>query len=288
MADLDRRIHAFRPDLADERLRGRVPAERWITGRPARVVAPTAPLRRRPAPDAPLDTEALMGEGVEIFDEADGYAWVRLAADSYVGYLPLSVLAEDAPAPTHRVISVRTFVYPGPDLKLPPLSFLSLGAGVAATGASERGYVPIASGGFVFAGHLAPQETHEIDWVSTAERLVGVPYLWGGKSSLGIDCSGLVQLSLAASGIAAPRDSDQQEAGLGEELARDADLRRGDLVFWRGHVGVMVDSERLLHANGHHMAVAAEPLAGAVARIEGSGNGPVTRIRRLASARNST
>ena len=285
MADLDRRIHAFRPDLADERLQGRVPAERWVSGRPARVVAPTAPLRRRPAPDAPLDTEALMGEAVEIFDEADGYAWVRLATDSYVGYLPLSVLAEGAPAPTHRVISVRTFVYPGPDLKLPPLSFLSLGAGVAATGASERGYVPIASGGFVFSGHLAPVETREIDWVATAERLVGVPYLWGGKSSLGIDCSGLVQLSLASSGIAAMRDSDQQEASLGEELARDADLRRGDLVFWRGHVGVMVDSERLLHANGHHMAVAAEPLAGAVTRIEGSGNGPVTRIRRLEATR---
>jgi cell wall-associated NlpC family hydrolase len=285
MADLDRRIHAFRPDLADERLQGRVPAERWVSGRPARVVAPTAPLRRRPAPDAPLDTEALMGDAVEIFDEAEGYAWVRLETDSYVGYLPLSVLSEGAPAPTHRVIAVRTFVYPGPDLKLPPLSFLSLGAGIAATGASERGYVPIASGGFVFSGHLAPIETREIDWVATAERLVGVPYLWGGKSSLGIDCSGLVQLSLASSGIAAMRDSDQQEASLGEELARDADLRRGDLVFWRGHVGVMVDSERLLHANGHHMAVAAEPLAGAVTRIEGSGNGPVTRIRRLEATR---
>jgi cell wall-associated NlpC family hydrolase len=282
MAERDRRVTPARPDLADERLREEVRAERYVAGRAARVVAPSAPLRRRPAPDAPLDTEALMGEAVRVFEERDGYAWVQLVQDSYVGYLPSAVLAAEAPAPTHRVRALRTFVYPGPDLKLPPLSFLSLGAGVAAIGTSERGYVPLAGGGFAWAGHLAPVEATEPDFVAVAERFSGVPYLWGGRSSLGIDCSGLVQLSLAAAGIAAPRDSDQQEGTLGEAIATDfAALRRGDLIFWRGHVGLMLDGQRLLHANGYHMAVAAEPLAAAITRIEASGGGPVTRICRL-------
>ena len=277
----DRRLTPARPDLADERFRGVIAAERYVAGVPARVAAPSAPLRRRPGPDAPLDTEALMGEAVRVFEERDGYAWVQLLGDSYVGYLPASALAGETPEPTHRVCALRTFVYPGADLKLPPTAFLSLGAAVAASGASERGYVPLASGGFVWAAHLAPLGTREPDWVATAERCVGTPYLWGGKSTLGIDCSGLVQLSLAASNVAAPRDSDQQEASLGEELRAGSPLRRGDLVFWKGHVGIMLDAERLLHANGYHMTVAAEPLAAAVARIEASGGGAVTRLRRL-------
>lgn len=281
MTQPDRRLTPARPDLADERLRGQIAAERFVAGRAARVVAPSAPLRRRAAPDAPLDTEALMGEAVRVYDERDGYAWVQLVQDSYVGYLPAGVLAAEAPEPTHRVCAVRTFVYPGADLKLPPLSFLSLGAGVSAVGPSERGYVALTSGGYVWAAHLAPVATAEPDYVATAERLIGVPYLWGGKSSLGIDCSGLVQLALATAGIAAPRDSDQQEASLGSEMAPGSGLRRGDLVFWRGHVGLMQDGERLLHANGYHMAVASEPLAAAVARIAASGSGPVTRLRRL-------
>ncbi|TDR90139.1 C40 family peptidase [Enterovirga rhinocerotis] len=281
MATSDRRLAAARPDLADERLRGTVQAERYVAGREARIVAPCAPLRRRPAPDAPLDTEALMGEPVRIFDERDGYAWAQLLQDGYVGYLPSSVLGAEAPAPTHRVRAVRTFVYPAPDLKTPPLSFLSLGAAVGASGEVERGYLPLAGGGYAWAAHLRPVSEREPDYVAVAERLLGAPYLWGGKSSLGIDCSGLVQLALAAAGIAAPRDSDMQEAGLGQPLPEGGSLARGDVVFWKGHVGLMLDGARLLHANGHHMAVAIEPLAEAESRIREGGGGPVTMRRRL-------
>ena len=285
MPPLDTRIHAVRPDLADERLRGRAEAPRFVAGRAARIVAPAAPLRRAPAADAPLDTEALMGEAATVFDERDGYAWVQLGQDGYVGYVPGSVLGEPGPDPTHRVTALRTFCYPGPDLKRPPLAFLSLGAAVTATGAAEAGYLPVATGGYVSAVHLVEAGRREPDFAATALLFAGTPYLWGGKTSLGLDCSGLVQLALAAAGVAAPRDSDMQAAGLGAPVELPPDLsglRRGDLVFWRGHVGLMLDSATLLHANGFHMAVAAEPLAEAERRIREGGGGPITGVRRLA------
>ncbi|WP_375459376.1 C40 family peptidase [uncultured Enterovirga sp.] len=284
MTALDLRLTPARPDLADLSLRGRVEAPRYVAGVARRVIAPSAPLRRRPAPDAPQDSEALMGEPVRVFDEAGGYAWVQLEQDGYVGYLPSSVLGDRGAGPTHRIAALRTFVYPGPDLKLPPASFLSLGAGVTAAGPSRSGYLPLATSGFVTERHVTPVEAREPDFVAVAERMLGTPYLWGGKTSLGLDCSGLVQLALAAAGVAAPRDSDQQQGGLGRPVERTADLaglRRGDLVFWRGHVGIMLDGDRLLHANGHHMAVAIEPLGIAERRIRESGAGPITDIRRL-------
>lgn len=283
MTILDRRINAFRPDLAARALTGKVEAARFADPQPMRVVAPSAPLRREPRPDAALDTEALAGELVQVYEREEGWAWVQLAGDGYVGYLPDDALRPGAPAPTHRVAALRTFVYPGPSIKLPPLASLSLGAGVAVV--EEKGdFAILADGGHVFAKHLATSDRHEADFVAVAERFVGVPYLWGGKTSLGLDCSGLTQLALAAAGIASPRDSDMLEAALGRpvELREDlSGLRRGDLVFWKGHVGILTDPETLLHANGYSMDVLREPLREARDRILTKSFGAVTSIKRL-------
>jgi cell wall-associated NlpC family hydrolase len=279
----DRRLTPARPDLADERLRGRVEAARYSAGVMKRVAVAAAPLRREPRQDAPLDTEALMGEAVTVYSEDEGWAWCQLQSDGYVGYLPSEALRADAPEPTHRLTALRTFIYPGPHLKVPPIGFAGLGANVRVEGIVGD-YARLAGGGFVFAAHLAPLDAPEADFVSVAERLVGTPYLWGGKTSFGLDCSGLIQLSLAVAGILAPRDTDMQQTVLGESLEptfERAGLRRGDLIFWRGHVGVMLDAERLLHANAHHMAAAVEPLRAAEERIRGKEFGAMVAIKRL-------
>lgn len=282
---LDPRLTPARPHVADLRLRDRVAAARYVAGTPRRVTAPSAPLRRAPAADAGLDTEALLGDAVDLYDAADGYAFVQLARDGYVGYLPADSLGPVDPEPTHRVTALRTFLYPEPDLKRPVLGHLSLGARLAATG--EAGAYLETPGGYVFARHCAPVDARAPDYAATAARLAGTPYLWGGRTSLGLDCSGLVQLCLDAAGLPCPRDADMQERALGRALPFDParpdfpGLRRGDFVFWRGHVGLMGDPETLIHANGHHMAVAAEPLAEAVARIAAHSFGAVTGIRRL-------
>ncbi|WP_027171372.1 NlpC/P60 family protein [Methylobacterium sp. 10] len=282
MTDLtDVRLVPARPDLADVRLQGRVEATRYVAGRSGRLIAASAPLRRRPSQDAGIETEAVMGDPVTLYETGEGFAFVQLETDGYVGYLPEAALAPEAPAPTHQVTALRTFLYPAPNMKRPPLGHVSLGAGLGITG-REGDFLRLADGAYVFADHCVPVGIVEPDPAATAERLVGTPYLWGGRTSLGLDCSGLVQLCLALAGVPSPRDADQQEAALGTALPTRLDgLIRGDLVFWRGHVGMMLDESRLIHANGHHMAVAVESLAVAVARIAEKSYGAVTSIRRI-------
>ncbi len=276
---IDRRTHPVRPDLADARLRGIVEAARFVQGEARQVASPAAWLRREPRQDAPVDTQALLGERVTVFDEKDGFAWAQLDADGYVGYLASADLGPAGASPTHRVAVLRTFLYPSASIKVTPKAHLSLGAVLSVS--AVEGTFAVTSDGYVWAGHLVPAGTAVPDFVAVAETFLHAPYLWGGKSSLGLDCSGLVQLSLAAAGIAAPRDSDMQERMLGTPLAAGSALHRGDLVFWKGHVGIMTDAATLLHANGHHMLVVAEPLAEASARIEAKGGGPVTAMKRL-------
>lgn len=286
--DFDPRLTPARPDLAAAHMRGRVAAERFAEGTLMRVVATHTGLRREPRSDASLDTELLAGEAFITYEtDENGFAWGQGVADGYVGYVAREDLDPQAPEPTHRLTALRSPVYPGPSLKLATQSFLSLNARLHVL-AVEGDYVRADFGShgvaYVHKAHVAPLAVLEDDPVAVAERFLHTPYLWGGRTSIGLDCSGLVQLSLAAAGIYAPRDTDMQETEMGEPLPIDderAHLMRGDLVFWKGHVGIMCDAETLLHANGHHMAVAREPLAQARERIATNSFGPVTRICRL-------
>ena len=283
---LDPRLNAYRPDLADLALKGQVTAARFVPAEAFQVSAPQAPLRRQSSERAPLETEALFGEAVSVFDRTDGWAWVQLKDDGYVGWMPLAALEKPHSEPTHRVAALRTLVFSEPDIKSPLIAGLPLGARVTVVGeASDRNarYALTAPRGAVVVQHLAPLGAVESDWAEVAERFLGVPYLWGGKTSLGIDCSGLVQVACRACGIAAPRDTDMQEASLGRALPLDGGmppLERGDFLFWRGHVGIMRDAATLIHANVYHMAVRVEPLEAAVARIA-RGNLSISNVRRI-------
>jgi cell wall-associated NlpC family hydrolase len=280
----DRRLTPARPDLAAEHLRGKVEAPRYVEGTQEEIIAEVADMRASPSTESGLDTQAIRGERVTIYEIEEGWAWGQLARDSYVGFLPAAALKPAANAPTHRVNVLRTFLYPGPSMKLPIEQALPLNAEVCVTEMAGD-FARLGEEGFVWSSHLAPKDMFAKDFVSIAEQFVGVPYLWGGKTALGLDCSGLVQTSLWAAGIFAPRDTDMQEKALGESLALGDlnSLRRGDLIFWKGHVGIMRDSRTLLHANGHHMLVASEPLSEALARIEAKSFGRITSIKRLAA-----
>ncbi|WP_026381775.1 C40 family peptidase [Afifella pfennigii] len=288
MRHLDPRLNAFRPDVADIRLEGQVEAERFVDATLFQVAEPLAPLRRRPMPDAPLETEALCGEVVRVFQETpEGWVWGQLARDRYVGYLPANALRRQLHEPTHVVGVPSTLVFPGPDIKLPPLASLPLGAEVAVTGEARdhnARYLTLTPAGAIVAQHLvAVGSVVEPDFTATAERLIGVPYLWGGKGWGGIDCSGLVQVALNMAGHDCPRDSDMQAEAIGAPLDLSGGLpalRRGDIVFWKGHVGIMRDESRLVHANVLHMAVASEPLAAVQTRLGEKGL-TITAIRRL-------
>jgi hypothetical protein len=276
--NFDPRITPARPDLAARHLEGKVTAARFAAGEEREVIDAQAPLRAHPAPDAPLMTEALMGERVTVYDFNDeGWAWGQLAADGYVGWLPASALLAPRVAPTHKVTALRTLVFPGPSIKLPPVTMPPLGSRIAVTREQDR--YAISPIGFVPAAHLAPLDQRENDFVAVAERFLGTPYLWGGKTNYGLDCSGLVQIALNACGLRCPRDSDMIERAMGHAIDI-TQARRGDLVFWKGHMAIVCDEATLVHANAFHMAVAIEPIGEAIARIAAS-DGRVTSVKRL-------
>jgi cell wall-associated NlpC family hydrolase len=278
----DPRRHAYRADLADARLKGLIEAERYVQGEPRQVVAPALPLRREPRRDSILETETLKGETVTVFAESEGWAWVQIDRDLYVGYMPSDGLSASIIEPTHRIAALRSYVFPEPDAKSPPLALLSLNA-LFTVEAEEGKFLALEDGGYVFARHTLPAGEVVRDAVDVAEKFLGTPYLWGGRTSLGLDCSGLVQLAFEAAGYNAPRDADMQAEELGEPLAwkLGVELRRGDLVFWEGHVGIMTSPTDLIHANAHHMAVEIEPLGEARERIKTATGSEVIGVRRL-------
>jgi len=279
MVALDPRIHPFRPEIAASHLKGQVEAQRFVEGTRYQVIEPTTFLRRAASHEARLDSEVLLGERVIVYEITDeGWAWGQLERDGYVGWLSASALGAPGPAPTHKVCVPRTLCFPAADIKLPPIAALPMGATLNVARQDER-FAVTASGWLVPEVHLAPIKAQQHDFVAVAEQFLGAPYLWGGKTLLGIDCSGLVQVALQAAGHACPRDSDMQELALGKPVAL-AEMRRGDLVFWKGHVAIARDGESLVHANAHAMMVAIEPADAAIARIKAA-DSEVTSVKRI-------
>ena len=279
MTDPDPRLTLARADLADARLEGIVPAARFESTTPLRCIAPATALRRDPAPDGEQRDQLLYGEVFDVLEAAGGWAWGQARRDGYVGYVARAALGEAGVAPTHRVAALRSYVYAAPDVTSPASGPLSINSLVRVAERHERFVRVPALSGWMPHRHLAPIGQVEPDVAAVAERFVGAAYLWGGREAQGVDCSGLVQQALLAAGRACPRDADLQQS-LGRE-ATAGDLRRGDLVFWPGHVAIMVDAARIVHANGYHAAVAVEPLAEAVTRIDAARVGQPVAYRRL-------
>ena len=278
----DPRLTPARPEIAAKYLEGKVRAARFVEGEQFEISDVIAPLREGPSTEAMLATQALKGERVTIYDyNGEGFAWGQLNSDGYVGWLPERALSKPGGKPTHKVTAIRTFAFPGPSIKLPPAETLVMGALVTVT-REDGPFAVTREGWYLPRQHVGPIDRYEDDFVAVAERFVGTPYLWGGKSSFGIDCSGLVQVALNAAGTGCPRDSDMQQDGLGRllGLAESAKMQRGDLMFWKGHVAIVRDADHIVHANAHHMATVIENTRDAIARIKAAGS-EITAIKRL-------
>lgn len=282
MKKLDPRVNAYRDGLAAIGLKGVVDAPRFAQGRSAFVAHGVANLRNAPREDSGLDTQLVYGETFTVYDEADGWAWGQAARDNYVGYLRTAGLLFGEADPTHRVRVLGSPLFSAPNIKSAARDLLPMNAKVKVV-SDENGLAKTADGNYLYAAHLTPLGQAQPDWVGMAEKFLGAPYLWGGKTAAGCDCSGVLQTALEAGGIWSPRDTDMMEEALGQTLAVSEDLSglmRGDLVFWKGHIGVMLDETRLLHANAYHMLVAAEPLRDAAERIARK-EGAIRSIKRL-------
>jgi len=278
----DPRLTPARGDLAAKYLEGKVEAARFVAGEELEISEAIAPLRNGPSADAELATQALLGERVTVYDrDGEGFAWGQLNGDGYVGWLPDRALTKPGAAATHKVTAIRTFAFPGPSIKLSPVDTLVMGTTLTVL-REEGGFAVTRQNWYLPRQHVGGIDAMAEDFVAVAERFVGTPYLWGGKSSFGIDCSGLVQVSLNAAGTGCPRDSDMQRDGLGRALdATEAKrLQRGDLIFWNGHVAIARDADSIVHANAHHMATVIENTRGAIARIKAAGS-EILAIKRL-------
>ena len=261
---LDTRLNAYRPDLADIRLRDQVSAQQYVEGDITSIIEPRVALRARPDLTAGFVSEALLGDRVRVFEVKEGWAWGQMEKDNYVGYIPLETLSGIHMPPSHRVCVPATFIYPKADLKSQPATRIFLNSQLLIDEITDD-WAALAGGGYVYHSHICPVDEFSSDPVAVAEQFLGVPYLWGGSTQDGLDCSALVQQAYHACGLECPRDGDMIEESIGETGHNS--LQRGDLVFWDGHIGMIIDDHRMIHANGHHMAVVVEDFAKAEARI---------------------
>lgn len=272
---MDRRLTPATPRVAHVSLKGQLEAPRYTEGEKCRISMPLVDLLR--SPGGARDRQLLLGEAFTVIDHQDGYAFGFAAKDGYCGWLAEAAVGE-GPKPTHWVASPGTHLYPEPRVQAREIAALSMGAQVAVIVQGAK--FTETTQGFIPTPHLLPLGQHHKDPVTVAESLLGTPYLWGGNSRAGIDCSGVVQGALLACGFKAPGDSDLQQS-LGHEIPEGDSLKRGDLLFWKGHVALVVDADRLIHANGHSMSVAYEGIAACIARISAAEGAPVSHRRRL-------
>jgi len=258
----DKRITAARTDLADISLKNNIKADHYVKGSFGRIKTSIAPLLRAPDINAPRDSELFYGEAVMVFEQGDEWCWIQNQTDYYVGYIQRHHLIMQETKPTHRIHVLRTYIYTEPDIKSRPLQLLSLNSIIVGERTNKK-FIHINNGGWVFADHTSTLDEHAADYVTVAEGFLGTPYLWAGRSSLGLDCSALVQLSLAITGLSVLRDSDMQEETIGKRVNSTLDntaLQRGDLIFWKGHVGIMQNEKDMVHANGTYMQVTSNPV----------------------------
>ena len=275
---LDPRVTPLRDGIAARGLEGVLPAEVYLDPRTLRCAAPAAAIRRAPDAASEQMDQLLFGELFDVVEEEGAFLWGQARRDGYVGFVEAAALAAPLAAPTHRVAALRTYAFAEASIKTKAAGPYSLNALVTVEETQGR-LAKVAGAGWMAIEHLASIGRFARDPAAVAERFLGAPYLWGGRESLGLDCSGLVQQALLACGRACPRDADMQQA-LGRAISR-ADFARGDLVFWKGHVALGLDETRIVHANAHHMAVAVEPLDEAIERIKAAGSGEPTAFRRL-------
>jgi cell wall-associated NlpC family hydrolase len=274
----DPRVTPLRDGIAARSLEGLAAAEVYLDARPLRCAVPAAALRRAPDGASEQMDQLLFGEIFEVIEEEGAFLWGQARRDGYVGFVEAAALAPLGPEPTHRVSAIRTYAFAGPSIKSKAAGPFSLNALVTVEAVEGR-LAQVAGAGWMAVEHLSSIGRFADDPAGVAERHLGAPYLWGGRESLGLDCSGLVQQALFACGLACPRDADMQQ-GLGREIA-PGEFGRNDLVFWKGHVAIGLDAGRILHANAHHMAVAVEPLDAAIERIKAAGSGEPAAFRRL-------
>ena len=279
--DLDPRLTPAREDLAASWLKDRVKAAKYIEPTRQSIVTNIANLYRSPDANQALETQLLYGEPVDVLETQGEWSWVQSARDGYVGYLHSSevkILKGDT-SPTHRVSNVGAFVYKTANYKDTPMMTLSYGSLVRVI-AEKDNMAEISTGGFVPLSLLATIDFYSEEPVAEAFRFLGVPYLWGGRNSTGVDCSSLVQLVLQSCNIKCPRDHDLQEKYLGKPVDRDK-VQSGDLVFFRGHVGLMVDDATMIHANDRAMAVSIDDLDEYIHWRTKSGKTPVKMFKRI-------